>query len=119
MLNFAKTYQKFILQLKLLKSLTRNVDIVNHLKVSELIHGITEACTLYNFSGLKVYENERVEIGFLKERLVKENDKMLKEAINKKDEEDILNSIKIAFNLGVLINTLREYFNGNLMKVIT
>lgn len=78
MLNFAKAYQRYILHLKLLKSLTKSNEITNHLKVSELIKDITEACSLYNFSGLKAYENERVEIGFLKERLTKENDKMLK-----------------------------------------
>ena len=56
LLNFAKAYQKYIVQLKLLKSFTKS-EITNHLKVSELMHDITEACSLYNFSGLKAYEN--------------------------------------------------------------
>ena len=43
---------------------------------------------------------------------------MLKEAINRKDEEGIVGCIRVAYNLKVLTNTLREYFNGNLTKVI-
>jgi hypothetical protein len=60
MLNFARAYQKYIVQLKILKSLTKGNDITNHLKVSELIHDVTEACSTFNFSGLAAFENERV-----------------------------------------------------------
>lgn len=73
MLAFAKGLQKFVVLTKMLRSLSKGGEMIHRLKTSEILRDIAELCTTNDFSGIRLYENERPQINSAREALLNRN----------------------------------------------
>lgn len=80
MLAFARGLQKFVVLSKMLRSLSKGGEMIHRLKTSEILRDISELCTTHDFSGIKLFENERPQIKAAKDSLLRKNKQKLLEA---------------------------------------
>lgn len=112
MLAFARGLQKFVVLSKMLRSLNKG-EMIHRLKTSEILRDISELCSVNDFSGIRLYENERPQIKAARELLLSRNQQKLVEAFG--DAKEIAESVKVAYNLGSLVELIKSTFNQGLI----
>lgn len=113
--KLCKNSLKFLQNVKLLKSLLVNNEIIDLKKGSLIINDLFLLAKGVDFSGLSFYENEKAFINNTRESLINKTQKKFVSCLQNKQEEEIKICLKTFANLNILSDVITQT-GSNMLK---